>query len=75
MTQKKDIKRQKARLEVLKKEAEEEKIRAKADARERVLKEFERGQLGLAGSGGTVGVGAGSEKNTEKGDIGEQCVC
>jgi hypothetical protein len=48
VTQKKDIKRQKERLEALKKEAEHEKTRAKEAARERVLADFEKGQLGLA---------------------------
>ncbi|KAI0251884.1 hypothetical protein BJV78DRAFT_1125590 [Lactifluus subvellereus] len=48
LAQKKDIKRQKERLEALKKEAEQEKTRAKEAARERVLAEFEKGQLGLA---------------------------
>ncbi|KAI0649757.1 hypothetical protein C8Q79DRAFT_900609 [Trametes meyenii] len=48
ITQIGDIKRQKARLEALKKEAEEERQRAREAARERVLREFERGQLGLA---------------------------
>lgn len=47
VSQKKDIKRQKDRLEALKKEAEAEKARAKEAARERVLADFERGQLGL----------------------------
>ena len=36
-----DIKRQKARLEVMKKEAEEERQRAREAARERVLREFD----------------------------------
>ncbi|OAX42233.1 hypothetical protein K503DRAFT_766964 [Rhizopogon vinicolor AM-OR11-026] len=48
LTQKKDIKRQKERLERLKKEAEEEKERAREAARERVLRDFEKGQLGLS---------------------------
>ncbi|KAI9464147.1 hypothetical protein BJY52DRAFT_1251965 [Lactarius psammicola] len=48
LAQKKDIKRQKERLEALKKEAEQEKAKAKEAARERVLAEFEKGQLGLA---------------------------
>ena len=48
MAQKKDIKRQKERLDALKKEAEQEKVKAKEAARERVLAEFEKGQLGLA---------------------------
>ena len=43
-----DIKRQKVRLEALKKEAEEERQRAREAARDRVLLEFEKGQLGLA---------------------------
>lgn len=47
MIQKKDIKRQKDRLEGLKKEAEEERARARQAARERVVKNFERGQLRL----------------------------
>ncbi|KAI0292854.1 hypothetical protein BC826DRAFT_1017122 [Russula brevipes] len=48
LAQKKDIKRQKERLEALKKEAEQEKSKAKEAARERVLADFEKGQLGLA---------------------------
>lgn len=48
VTQKKDIKRQKDRLEALKKEAEEERARARQAARERVVKDFERGQSKLA---------------------------
>lgn len=48
MSQKKDIKRQKERLEQLKREAEEEKQRALEAARERVLRDFEKGQLGLS---------------------------
>lgn len=47
VSQKKDIKRQKDRLEALKKESTAEKARAKEAARERVLADFERGQLGL----------------------------
>ncbi|KAK7047227.1 hypothetical protein VNI00_006893 [Paramarasmius palmivorus] len=49
LTQKKDIKKQKEKLEAMKKEAEEERLRAKAAARERVLEDFEKGQLGLSG--------------------------
>ncbi|ESK86223.1 nitric oxide synthase-interacting protein [Moniliophthora roreri MCA 2997] len=49
LTQKQDIKRQKEKLEAMKKEAEEERLRAKAAARERVLEDFEKGQLGLSG--------------------------
>jgi len=43
------MKRQKERLDAMKKEAEEERTRVRAAARERVLLEFEKGQLGLAG--------------------------
>ncbi|KAI6145175.1 hypothetical protein BKA82DRAFT_4170659 [Pisolithus tinctorius] len=48
LTQKKDMKRQKERLEKLRKEADEEKERALEAARERVLKDFEQGQLTLS---------------------------
>ncbi|KAH9848158.1 hypothetical protein C2E23DRAFT_470379 [Lenzites betulinus] len=47
-----DIKRQKVRLEAMKKEAEDERERAREAARERVLREFEKGQLGLAATSG-----------------------
>lgn len=48
VNQKKDIKRQKVRLEQLKREADDEKRRALEAARERVLQDFEKGQLGLS---------------------------
>ncbi|KAJ6627917.1 hypothetical protein B0H10DRAFT_1778997 [Mycena sp. CBHHK59/15] len=48
LTQKKDLKRQKEKAEQIRREIEGEVERAKAAARERVLQEFERGQLGLA---------------------------
>lgn len=38
------------KLEALKREAEEERQRAREAARERVLLDFEKGQLGLSGS-------------------------
>jgi nitric oxide synthase-interacting protein len=47
VAQKKEIKRQKERIEVLRREEEEEKERVKESARQRVLRDFERGQLGL----------------------------
>jgi nitric oxide synthase-interacting protein len=50
VAQKKDIKRQKDRLEALKKEVEEERARARQAARERVVRDFERGQLVLGSS-------------------------
>jgi hypothetical protein len=58
VVQKKDIKRQKERLEALKKEAEQEKARAKGAARERVLADFEKGQLALAAVPATTTSGA-----------------
>ncbi|TFY64579.1 hypothetical protein EVG20_g5892, partial [Dentipellis fragilis] len=63
VTQKKDIKRQKDRLEALKKETEEEKTRAKEAARERVLNEFEKGQLGLAATSAITTSGAESSES------------
>lgn len=63
VTQKKDIKKQKEKLDTMKREVEEEKARAKAAARERVLAEFERSQIGLAGIStvSTSGKDAGSD--------------
>jgi nitric oxide synthase-interacting protein len=58
VTQKKDIKRQKQRLDALKKEHAEEQDRARAAARERVLQEFEKGQLGLGPSATSTTNGA-----------------
>jgi nitric oxide synthase-interacting protein len=54
VSQKNDIKRQKEKLEAMKREAEEERQRAREAARERVLLEFEKGQLSLAGSAATA---------------------
>ncbi|QRW27059.1 RING finger protein [Rhizoctonia solani] len=48
LSQKKDIKRFKAKLEELQREEEAEKARAAQAARDRVLRDFERNQLGLA---------------------------
>lgn len=62
MSQKKDIKRQKARLDALKKEAEAERERAKAEARARVLEEFEKGQLGLGMGGVAVASTSGAKE-------------
>jgi nitric oxide synthase-interacting protein len=58
VAQRKDIKRQKERLEALKKEAEQEKLKAKEAARERVLADFEKGQLGLASAAAVTTSGA-----------------
>ena len=68
MTQIGDIKRQKVRLEAMKKEAEEERERAKEAARERVLREFERGQLGLAATS-AVSTSAGLDASSEGASI------
>ncbi|PPQ79073.1 hypothetical protein CVT25_002298 [Psilocybe cyanescens] len=59
LTQKNAIKRQKAKIETLKKEAEAERARAREAARERVLLDFEKGQLGLGG----LGTGSSKEVN------------
>ncbi|KAF8610386.1 hypothetical protein BDV93DRAFT_14572 [Ceratobasidium sp. AG-I] len=63
LSQKKDIKRFKAKLEELAREEEAEQARAVQAARERVLRDFERGQLGLASRRETT---AESEKEKEK---------
>ena len=55
VAQKMDIKRQKERIVVLRREEEEEKQRVKESARQRVLRDFEKGQLGLS-------MGRGSDK-------------
>ncbi|KAK0458737.1 uncharacterized protein EV420DRAFT_1620503 [Desarmillaria tabescens] len=67
LTQKKDIKRQKEKLEMMKKEAEEEKERARQAARERVILEFEKGQLGLAAVSATGTTSAGESKEDGRG--------
>jgi len=67
VAQRKDIKRQKERLEALKKEAEQEKTRAKEAARERVLADFEKGQLGLAAAASAAVTTSGAE-GTGNGD-------
>jgi hypothetical protein len=50
LAQKKDIKRHQAKLEQMAREEEEEREKAREAARERVLRDFERSQLGLASS-------------------------
>jgi nitric oxide synthase-interacting protein len=66
VSQKKDIQRQKAKLEAMKQEAQEEKDRAKEAARERVLLEFEKGQLGLGGTPGAAGTKSGGDADERK---------
>ncbi|KXN87901.1 Nitric oxide synthase-interacting protein [Leucoagaricus sp. SymC.cos] len=65
LTQKKDIKRQKDKLKIWEREYEEEKARARETARERVLLEFEKSQLGLAARPTEVGTKGGM--STEEG--------
>ncbi|KIY44222.1 hypothetical protein FISHEDRAFT_51883 [Fistulina hepatica ATCC 64428] len=60
LTQKKDIKRQKDRLKTMEREAEEERVRARQAARERVLLEFEKGQLGLAAAASATSTSSGA---------------
>ncbi|XP_006459905.1 hypothetical protein AGABI2DRAFT_219326 [Agaricus bisporus var. bisporus H97] len=55
LTQKKDIKRQKEKLDAWKREHEEEKIRVREAARERVLADFEKSHLGLAARSTEIG--------------------
>ncbi|KAF8064971.1 hypothetical protein FPV67DRAFT_1419013 [Lyophyllum atratum] len=67
LSQKKDIQRQKQKLEALKEEAEEEKERAKEAARERVLRDFEKGQLGLSGAPSAAGTKSGGDADESRG--------
>jgi nitric oxide synthase-interacting protein len=65
VSQKKDIQRQKTKLEALKQEAEDEKARAKEAARERVLLDFEKGQLRLAGTPGATATSGPTAKSSD----------
>ncbi|KAG9308338.1 hypothetical protein JVU11DRAFT_12102 [Chiua virens] len=65
LNQKKDIKKQKVRLEQLKKEAEEEKQRVLEAARDRVLRDFEKGQLGLSANLPAIASTSGAEATKE----------
>lgn len=67
MTQKKDIKRQKEKLDAWKREHEEEKIRVREAARERVLADFEKSHLGLAAR--STEIGRTGRTSTEHGEI------
>jgi len=60
--QKKDIKRQKDKLEAMKNEAEGEIVKAKEAARGRVLEDFEKGQLFANPAVGTTTSGADSHE-------------
>ncbi|KAJ7494565.1 hypothetical protein B0H11DRAFT_2002392 [Mycena galericulata] len=67
LSQKKDLKRQKDKAEQIRKEIEAEVERAKAAARERVLQDFERGQLGLASnSSSSVPASASNSAGTKR---------
>ena len=68
VSQKKDIQRQKTKLEALKREAEEEKARAKEAARERVLLDFEKGQLGMAVPSGATAASSSGVKSSGDAD-------
>jgi nitric oxide synthase-interacting protein len=68
VSQKKDIQRQKSRLEALKQEEEEEKARAKVASRERVLLDFEKGQLRLAGTPGSAATSGSGTKSSSNAD-------
>ncbi|KAG6898560.1 hypothetical protein C0993_006015 [Termitomyces sp. T159_Od127] len=65
LAQKKDIQTQKRALEALQREAEAEKARARDAARERVLRDFERGQAVVALPSST-GTRAGDERGTKR---------
>ncbi|KIJ64689.1 hypothetical protein HYDPIDRAFT_89448 [Hydnomerulius pinastri MD-312] len=66
LTQKKDIKRQKERLAQLKKDAEAEKQLALEAARERVLRDFEKGQLGLSANLPSIATTSGAESKASR---------
>jgi len=63
VTQSRDIKKQKKRLEDLKADAELEKARILEAARERVLRDFEKSQLGLASKSSTPTASSSSASN------------
>jgi len=65
LSQKKDIKRQREKLESMKREQEEERERAKEAARERVLLDFEKGQLSLAAAPSVSGTISGAADSGE----------
>jgi hypothetical protein len=67
VTQKKDIKRQKEKLDAWKREIDEEKIKAREVARERVLADFEKTHLGLAARPTEIETKSGT--STEHGEI------
>lgn len=63
LSQKKDIKRHQTKLEAMAREEEEQKVLAKAAARERVLLDFEKKHLGLSATPRRV-AGAEPEPNS-----------
>ncbi|KAJ7726063.1 hypothetical protein DFH07DRAFT_853318 [Mycena maculata] len=67
LSQKKDLKRQKDKAEQIRREIETEVERAKTAARERVLQDFERGQLGLASTPSSSAASAAVESSTSTG--------
>lgn len=68
LSQKKEIKRHQVKLEQMAREEEDEKERAREAARERVMMEFSKSQLGLAGR--RKEVTAEREKDSSKNDDG-----
>ncbi|KAJ7052532.1 hypothetical protein C8F01DRAFT_1090509 [Mycena amicta] len=66
LTQKKELKRQKDKAEKIKKEIEVEMEKAKAAARERVLQDFERGQLGIGSSSSSTSISTDSTTTGNK---------
>ena len=66
VTQSRDIKKQKKRLEDLKADAELEKARILEAARERVLRDFEKSQLGLASKSSTPTASSSSASNDKR---------
>ncbi|PWN50980.1 hypothetical protein IE53DRAFT_386689 [Violaceomyces palustris] len=65
VTQKQEIAKQKAYLERLEREEEEERLRSREEARRRVLEDFEKSYKGLGGAFSSTGRG-GSEDDVEQ---------
>lgn len=74
LAQKKEMKRQQAKLDAMAKEEEEERERRRAEARERVLKDFEARQLGLSSQKPAMEEsGSTSKKVSDEGEY--RCPC
>lgn len=68
LAQKKDIKRHQTKLEAMAREEEEQKVLAKAAARERVLLDFEKKHLGLSATPRRIGSGAEADSTSTDGE-------